>query len=186
MVLGTKFDGVNFFISLTCIAKEYKDRYGKKYNVSLGLRNIHESYVIKGRGAGAKCYLKATVLEFFLSRQKSFPKEFCDELRSSVELLKNDGLKNQKSFAVDIVTSFLLSSNKFFTIKHDKCVGDKLYEILLCNKVLIEFVDNSQGCVSQPYKVGIYDCLSFNVEERIGEQLGILCLNIGKITGQSL
>lgn len=182
MVLGTKFDGVNCYISLTCVAKEYLLRYGKKYNVSLGLRNIHESYLIKGMGAGAKCYINVSILEFFLSRQKSFPKEFCDELREFALNFTKDDLAKNKALAIDVVADFLPLSNKLLTVRRNVKVGNDIYDLFLSEKIFVRFINESEKRESALSKVGNYDCIDFNYECSTGKQLWYLCLNIKKLT----
>jgi hypothetical protein len=137
MKIESRMFGDDLYISLTCIAKEYNNRYGKSYNISQAVKYAHKSFYVITRGAGGRTYFKLGAFESFLSSRQCFPDDFVNDLR---EFIKNELVVDVdivKKTACDIVSDYLSVIHKRENVVNNYCYKGVIFSPPLINLIRI-------------------------------------------------
>lgn len=139
-------DGI--FICLTDVVKLYYAKYKLKYNLSQSTKSIPPKYIIKSRGRNSKTYIDIKLIDIYFNTRRNLPIDFKNEILQSLDkpsVYQN----NYESLFIDILISFLQGMFYNIEIKKQYTIENKTYDLLIANKILLEFDEYHHACKSR-------------------------------------
>ena len=134
----THADGFKY-LCLSDFAKEFEKKYKKKFNLSQSIKNIPDKYLIVTRGRNGITHINMCVLDIFFNSKRNIPSEFVEDLYKSLKINFDYKSNSMESFFIDLVSQFINNMIPNLSLKRQKTIENKSFDLCINDKILIEF-----------------------------------------------
>lgn len=175
----------DLFVSVTDIAKIYKNRFKKPINVATMLVDVPYNLKHIKKGRKGCSFLSVSALDTFFFSRRVFTVDFVNSIYDALDLTSQCVCESRESSFGTLLESFLDKVIPNHKMIRQFGFNGKTYDFCVFDKILIEFDENNhKNCIENDKEKDLlaelngYHLFRVNSQNLYGESLGDLYLSI--------